>query len=84
MELRPIVRHVFPGLSHWRPIAHNLPDTFFRLAARDHQLMPTPGAAQPEIHAAAQHKPLFAAAGVLFFHHKGIAYLNIHIVSLMS
>ena len=46
--------------------------------------MPTPGAAQPEIHAAAQHKPLFAAAGVLLFHHKGIAYLNIHIVSLIS
>ena len=80
-ELRPFVRQVFLVLSDWLPAAQNLADAFFRLAARDHQLMPAARAAQAEIHAAAQHQPLLRAAGVLFFHDEDIVDLYVHGVS---
>lgn len=54
-------------MSDLLPVAQNLADVFFRLAARQHQLMPATGAAQAEVHTAAQYEPLLCAAGCSFF-----------------
>lgn len=64
-------------MSDLLPVAQNLADVFFRLAARQHQLMPATGAAQAEVHTAAQYEPLLCAAGVLLLHDEDIADLYV-------
>ena len=65
-------------MSDLLPVAQNLADVFFRLATRQHQLMPATGAAQAEVHTAAQYEPLLCAAGVLLLHDEDIADLYVH------
>ena len=40
--------------------------------------MPAAETAELEISTDAQHRPLIAAAGVLFFHGEGVPHLNVH------
>ena len=60
------------------PVSQDLTDALFRLAAREHHLTPAAEAAQPEIHAGAQHLPAAFAARVRLFHDQNVLELNVH------
>ncbi len=54
---------------------------FLRLGAGNHDLMAALFAFNLEVHSRAQNIKGIAAAGMIFFHNKLIAYTNIHVIA---